>query len=351
MFDSYKAVNSRAPMRISFGGGGSELSPYVDNFGGAVLSASIGIYAHVTIRKESNSSGVSFTSQELGTSLKSIDFENTELISVPDEFRLSFACMKQALLLRGLKQIDGLHIITGSEAPVGSGLGSSSVLTVAILKALDNLLEMNWTQTQLAREAHTVERVSLGLAGGLQDHYAAAFGGVNFIEFTKEKEGLVNPINLDRSTVNALESSLILLYTGTSRNSSQIIEAQNASLIKNPEENNKIFHDLKENAVLMKKSIENGNIEQLGKLLHNSWILKKSSSSKITNQKIDETYETALQLGAYGGKISGAGGGGFMMLLVPPNLKITIAKALKVEEAIVFPTNLVKMGAESWRSI
>jgi D-glycero-alpha-D-manno-heptose-7-phosphate kinase len=337
-------------MRISFGGGGSELSPYVDNFGGAVLSASIGIYAHVTILKESESLGVSFTSQEIGTSLKNIDIESTELTSVPNEFRLSFACMKHVFLLRGLKQLDGLHIITGSEAPVGSGLGSSSVLTVAILKALGDLLEINWTQTQLAKEAHTVERVSLGLAGGLQDHYAAAFGGINFIEFTRDKEGLVNPIRLDRSILNALESSLILLYTGTSRDSSQIIEAQNASLITNPEENIKIFHELKETAVAMKKSIENGNIEQLGKQLHKSWILKKSSSSKITNQKIDETYQTALRLGAYGGKISGAGGGGFMMLLVPPNLKITIAKALKVEEAIVFPTNLVKIGAESWRS-
>jgi D-glycero-alpha-D-manno-heptose-7-phosphate kinase len=337
-------------MRISFGGGGSELSPYVDNFGGAVLSASIGIYAHVTILKERKTSGVSFTSQELGTSLRNIDIESTELLSVPNEFRLSFACMKHVLQINGLKQIEGLHIITGSEAPVGSGLGSSSVLTVAILKALGDILEINWTQTQLAKEAHKVERVSLGLAGGLQDHYAAAFGGINFIEFTKEKEGLVNPIRLDRSTVNAIESSLILLYTGTSRDSSQIIEAQNASLITNPEENTKIFHELKETALLMKKSIEDGNIEQLGKLLHKSWILKKSSSSKISNKKIDETYESALKLGAYGGKISGAGGGGFMMLLVPPNLKIKIAKALKVEEAIVFPTNLVKMGAESWRS-
>lgn len=337
-------------MRISFGGGGSELSPYVDNFGGAVLSASIGIYAHVTILKESNSFGVSFTSQELGTTIKNLDIESTELVSVPDEFRLSIACMKHVLLLRGLKQIDGLHIITGSEAPVGSGLGSSSVLTVAILKALGDLLEIDWTQTQLAKEAYAVERVSLGLAGGLQDHYAAAFGGINFIEFTKEKEGLVNPIRLDRSTINALESSLILLYTGTSRDSSEIIEAQNASLITNPEENTHIFHELKKTAVLMKKSIENGNIEQLGEQLHKSWILKKSSSSKITNQKINETYEAALQLGAYGGKISGAGGGGFMMLLVPPNLKIKIAKALKAEEAIVFPTNLVNMGAESWRS-
>jgi D-glycero-alpha-D-manno-heptose-7-phosphate kinase len=337
-------------MRLSFGGGGSELSPYVDNFGGAVLSASIGLYAHVTILKESNSLGVSFTSQELGTSLKNVDIEDTEMVSVPDEFRLSFACIRHVLRFRGLKRIDGLHIVTGSEAPVGSGLGSSSVLTVAILKALGDLFETNWTQTQLAKEAHTVERISLGLAGGLQDHYAAAFGGVNFIEFTKEKEGLVNPVRLDRSKVNALESSLILLYTGTSRDSSQIIEAQNASLITNPEKNINIFHELKETAVLMKKSIENGDIEQLGKYLHHSWILKKSSSNKITNKKIDETYEAALQLGAYGGKISGAGGGGFMMLLVPPSLKIKIAKALRSEEAIVFPTNFVKMGAESWRS-
>ena len=337
-------------MRISFGGGGSELSPYVETFGGAVLSASIGIYAHATISVTENLKGVSVISQELGTSYKTLEILTEELASVPKEFRLALACIRHIFQVHEIEPIQGLEITTGSEAPVGSGLGSSSVLTVAILQALTDLLDISWTQTRLAREAHHVERTLLGLSGGLQDHYAAAFGGINFIEFTKQKEGLVNPVRLDRSVINALESSLILFYTGTSRDSSQIIESQNRSLANNPVENTKIFDEMKKLASLMRSSLEKGDIENLGNLLHSSWMLKKSTDAKISNRSIDQTYEEALALGAYGGKISGAGGGGFMMILVPPRLKIRIANELKDGDSIVFPTNLVKRGAESWRS-
>lgn len=350
LLDKEVIYNSRAPMRISFGGGGTELSPYVDQSGGCVLSATIGIYAHVSIKKNDSKFSLKITSQDNNDSLELTEIYRTEPKQVHKSFRLVVACLHYIQTKYNFTFPLGIEIVTGSEAPEGSGLGASSVLTVAILKALTSAANINLTQTELAKSAYVVERELLGLAGGLQDHYAAAFGGLNFVEFNKNKQAQVNPLNLHPAIISELESSLILLYTGTSRESAQIIEAQQKTLVNNQKEVSAIFDEIARLAEQMRIALQAGNIKKLGLYLHQSWTLKKATNENISTNQIDLLYQQALSLGAYGGKISGAGGGGFMMILCPPEFKISIARKLHQNEAVLFPSNLVSHGAQAWTS-
>lgn len=349
MFGKDLIIHSRAPMRISFGGGGTELSPYVETYGGCVLSSAIGIYAHVKLSFDVNTSGVFLKSQETGETIIIDNLENLDLSQCPTSLKLAAACLKYFSNQLGFKIPDGLVLVTGSEAPIGSGLGASSVLTVSIVNALQSLFSIHMHKNQIAEIAHTIERDILGLSGGLQDHYPAVYGGVNFIEFSKEKKASIQPLDLTNSEVSFLESSLLLVYCGKSRDSAKIIEAQTEAVSKKNSTTVDYFHEIKQIAHNMRVSLSKLDLPELGKLLDLSWELKKSTNSEISNSLIDSLYDTVKNEGAYGGKVSGAGGGGFLMFIVPPEKKIQISLKIGGKDSIVFPSNLVSYGAQAIR--
>ena len=332
-------------MRISFGGGGTELSPYVETYGGCVLSSSIGIYAHAKISFDRNTSGIVVISQESGETLTIENLDVLDLSQCPTRLRIASACLKYFSSRLGHQIPGGLVVETGSEAPIGSGLGASSVLTVAIVNALQTLFAIHMIKNQIAEVAYDVERNMLGLSGGLQDHYPAVYGGINFIEFNQEKRASIQPLDLTNSEISYLESSLLLVYCGKSRDSAKIIEAQTKEMNGNNSSVVNLFHEIKEIAHKMRVSLLKSDLQEFGRLLDESWKLKKSTNSIVSNSLIDSLYDTVKNQGAFGGKLSGAGGGGFLMFLVPPEKKIKIIQEINGKNSIVFPSNLVSSGA------
>ncbi len=349
LLDNKTKIVSRAPMRISFGGGGTELSPYVETYGGCVLSAALGVYAHVQLSIDPNLSGFRVISQETEDQIQIQSIESFNLAECPASLKLASACLQY--FSRELKQTcpNGLVLNTGSEAPIGSGLGASSVLTVAIVNALQSMFELHMQKNLIAETAHKIERHVLGLSGGLQDHYPAIYGGVNFIDFSKEKKATIQPLELSNAQLSLLESSLLLIYSGQSRESASIIEVQTNAVRVENSSTIEYFHNIKALADRMRIAMLNSDISKLGSLLDESWSQKKLTNSGVTNARIDSLYEKVMQNGAYGGKVSGAGGGGFLMFVVPPEKKVKISKMLGGEESVVFPSNLVAYGSQTSR--
>jgi D-glycero-alpha-D-manno-heptose-7-phosphate kinase len=336
-------------MRISFGGGGTEIPPYVDQFGGITVSTSVGVYARCCIESK-KSDGIEFNSDDMGVNeviQKKVLFD-TQAPEADKSLKLSIACLRFLESQYEFKVVDGLRITTGSDAPQGSGLGASSVLTISIIKAIDEFFELNLTKSDVVSAAFEIERNILNLSGGKQDHYAATFGGLNYIVYHPNNTASVERIEIEPSAKLELESSLIALYTGTSRESAHIIENQQALIEKKDNTTITSLHKIAEIAKLMRISILKGDIIELGNLLDQSWQLKKTTSSLISNESIDSLYSEAIQLGAYGGKIAGAGGGGFMILLVPPEKRSFILSKMTNSQKNYLPINLTNQGAESW---
>ncbi|MCH9704882.1 MAG: dehydrogenase [Proteobacteria bacterium] len=347
MLKSDVLYRARAPLRLSFGGGGSELPPYVHQYGGVVLNATIGRYVYASIRA-ANTSQVSFVASDCNLS---------ETLPVQAEYSLTDANIALPLHRAVYNRIintynDGkplpLTLHTYSDAPVGSGLGTSSTLTVAMLRCFDHALGLNLDVYELAALAHDIERCDLNLAGGYQDHYAATFGGFNFMEFRSSGEVVINPLALDASLLAELEYSLVLYYTSVSRASADIIEAQSRS-IANEAAVCESVHQIKALAFTMKEQLLAGEIRQFAKTLHNSWLLKRSTASAISNHSIDEIYQQACANGAWGGKISGAGGGGFMMLIVDPNRRQEVINSLPNYDTQASFCHFSNAGAIAWQ--
>ena len=342
-------IRSRAPLRISFGGGGTELSPYLDLYGGLTLSTTISSYATCTISVQ-DKGGQQFLSQDMNQSF-TVGLSELDLLDpseAPGECKIAIACSKFVSNLGKTSSPKNIIMTTASDAPQGSGLGASSVLPVACLKAFDFLYGLHWTKSELAKNAFIVEREMLGLSGGRQDHYAAAYGGLNYVEYSSLGPVSVEPINLSMSLTRELEASLLMVHTGTSRESANIIQNQQNEMRN---ENSGVIvslHRMKELATEMRKSLLVGDFAELGGLLGQSWELKKQTSSTISNESIDKLYNLSLKLGAYGGKLSGAGGGGFLLLIVPPEKKYLIAQAVIGAGKVVFPAKFSNEGAVCW---
>jgi D-glycero-alpha-D-manno-heptose-7-phosphate kinase len=338
-------------MRISLAGGGTELSPYVDNNGGCVLSLAIGVYAYAQLTNDRIlSKNIRVKSQETSEELVFGDLSSINLQECPKNLRLAIATLKYFHEIKGLDIGNGFTLTVGSEAPTGSGLGASSVLTVAIVNVLQNWFGLNWTKVKIADASYFIERSLLNLKGGLQDHYPAVYGGVNLIEFDQQRKASVSPIELSQNDIGFLESSLLLLYTGVSRESSKIIEEQTNSNKMTEPDTVEIFHQLKSMVGKMKNALLNQDTQEMGKLLSASWELKKSTSTLISNERIDHLFEFVMSAGAYGGKISGAGGGGFMIFIVPADKKIEISRKVSKEDLVIFPTHISIFGAQIFKS-
>lgn len=341
-------IRARAPLRLGLGGGGTDVAPYSETFGGVVLNATIDLYANVTI--EPRRDGL--------VELRAPDRGATW--SGPAALPLPFDADSDLRLVRGVYNRmcaefnDGkpiaATITTYADAPAGSGLGTSSAVVVALVEAFRFLLQAPLEVYDVAHLAYEIERVDLKLSGGKQDQYAAAFGGVNFIEFGPGDAVLVNPLRIPLSTLAEFESSLVLFFTGVSRDSASIIDQQSANVSKGQKASIDAMHALKSDAFLMKDALLRGRVSELAALLDHSWARKKETAMNIANARINEIYRAAKTSGAIGGKVSGAGGGGFMMFLAEPRDKPRLIAMLREHEGRVFSSRLTSDGAFAWKA-
>jgi len=337
-------VRSKSPLRLGLAGGGSDVSPYCDIYGGCVLNATIDMYAYCTIEAW-NRNQIVFIAADRKENYFS------ELIS-----QLKFdgnMDLHKAVYNRVVKEFNGgkplaLKMTTYSDVAAGSGLGSSSTMVVAILSAYVEWLKLPLGEYDIAHLAYEIERIEVGLSGGRQDQYAATFGGFNFIEFYADEKVIVNPLRIKKWLINELESSLILYYTAISRESATIIDEQ----IKNVELKNQqaieATHKLKNDAFKMKEAILKCDLPEVAKVLGRSWAAKKKIARGITNNQIENAYHVAMAAGAYSGKISGAGGGGFVMFIVDPVKRMDVIRALNKLEGNVISFHFTKHGVQTW---
>lgn len=240
-------------------------------------------------------------------------------------------------------------MITSCDVPPGSGLGTSSTMVVAILKAFTEWLNLPLGDYDMAQLAYQIERIDLGLSGGKQDQYAATFGGFNFIEFNDNDRVIVNPLRIKRWIIDELEVSMVLFYTGDSRSSDKIIREQQKNTLEGKKLPVEATHSIKKNSYVMKDLLLKGEILQFSKALGKEWENKKKMAASITTKNIDRIYEAAIKAGAYGGKVSGAGGGGFMIFTVDPVKKLNLINTLNGFSGKVLNFHFSDNGCQSWK--
>jgi len=334
-------IRARAPLRISFCGGGTDVSPYCDERGGVVLSATINRYATATVVP----GGQNFTVQ-------SIDYDQSVSYGVDDPFvydgQLDLAKGVIDHFRREGKLTQGLEVTLHNDAPPGSGLGSSSAVTVALVSAVGELLRLPIDDYQIADLAYHIERVEVGIKGGKQDQYATTFGGFNLIEFHPGGTVLVVPLRLRPETLWELEHLLVFAYVGGGHFSDQIIENQ----VRNYEiRRTESIHAMDRLKVLtqdMKRALLVGDLREFGELLHLAWQSKSQMAKGITSPKIDELYDAVIRAGAVGGKMSGAGGGGFMFFICDPLRRYAVQEALRKAGSQLVNLTFVEPGVRTW---
>ncbi len=340
------SIRARAPLRLGLAGGGTDVSPYCDLFGGAVLNATIDRYAHCTIEPRDDGR-VTIEALDLGFR-EALPAEPTIPATGPLQLQKS-VYNRIAQDYNGGKPLS-LALTTWSDAPPGSGLGASSTLAVAMVAAFAEWLHLPMGEYDIARCAFVIERVDLGLAGGKQDQYAAAFGGVNLIEFYAGGRVIVNPLRVKDWILSELEESLVLYFTGVSRDSARIIDEQ----IRNAETRSgpsiEAMHAMKADVARMKEAILLGDIRRFAEILGNSWQAKKKMARGISNETIEKIHDGALRAGAIAGKVTGAGGGGYMMFVVPPTRRHALMDALRQNGGQVMDFHFTREGVASWRT-
>jgi D-glycero-alpha-D-manno-heptose-7-phosphate kinase len=342
-----KKITARAPLRLSLAGGGTELSPFVDDIGGAVLNATISMYAYCEL-EESSDNHIFYESLDLNIRDEvSIDEVET---SGPENLKLHHAIYQYVIKEFYNNKYIAVSIKTHSDAPVGSGLGASSTLTIAILQAFNDYLNLGLGDYELAKHAFIIERKKMNLNGGRQDQYAASFGGFNFIEFNPNDQVIVNPLRLKNEYISILESNIVLYYTGRSRESANIISSQTKKLESGDVEIYKQLNKIKELVNPMKNSLLTGDIKSLAKGLQKNWEIKKETSSSISTPEINSYIDAAYNSGALAAKILGAGGGGFMMFIVPLHSRVKVISKLKelCPQGFFYPCVFTSVGVESW---
>lgn len=336
---------SKAPLRIGLAGGGTDVSPYSDQFGGIILNATISKYAHASIELISDSKII----------LHSVDQQQEEIYDLSNQLPINGTLD----LLKGVYNriqkdhpfaLTGFKLYTHVEAPAGSGLGTSSTLVVSILGAFLQFLQIKMNEYEIAHYAHDIERVDLALAGGKQDQYAATFGGFNYMEFAADNRVIVNPLRIRQEYINELENNLLLFFTSTTRESATIIKEQQKNVVEKNIKSIEAMHHLKDQATMMKEALLMGDIDKIGEILDYGFQQKKEMASKISNKEIEEIYNTVKEAGASGGKISGAGGGGFMIFYCPRNTKFNVINALQQFEGSLSPFSFTKHGLTTWVS-
>ncbi|RDY23269.1 dehydrogenase [Romboutsia maritimum] len=337
-------IKSRAPLRLGLAGGGTDVSPYSDNYGGYVLNVTIDMYAYCII-EPTNDNKIVFNATDRN---ETFEIDSQPKIDATGDLLLHKGVYNKIVEKFNSKKPLSFKMTTYSDAPAGSGLGSSSTMVVAIIKGFVEWLNLPLGEYDIASLAYEIEREDLKLSGGKQDQYAATFGGFNFMEFYENHRVIVNPLRVKKWIKNELESSLLLYYTGTSRDSAKIIDEQVRHTKNKDDKTLEAMHLLKEGALTMKEAILKGNFELLTQCIKDSWKAKKNTASVISNQKIEEAYDFIIEHGGKAAKISGAGGGGFMMIIVDSTKKHSLYRNLVKRDGKVFSINIVENGTEAW---
>jgi len=338
-------IRSRAPLRLGLAGGGTDVSPYSDEFGGCVLNASINMFAHTTIEVSDSTTLCLFLAQDIGV----IDqLDTKKRVQLEGPLRLHRAVYKRVMEDFNNSIYIPLKVSTYTDVPPGSGLGSSSTMVVSMLEAYKRLLSLPLGEYDIAKLAYEIERVDCGLSGGKQDQYAATFGGFNFIEFYSNDRVIVNPLRIRRHIVNELEASMILYYTGQSRDSDKIINDQVFAMKNSDTGSLAAMHDVKSSAYRTKEMLLKGDILGVANELKYAWKAKKATSASISNKLICELEKVALNAGAISLKISGAGGGGFIMIFVQPEAKLNVVRALTKFDGQVHRFQFTEEGSMTW---
>jgi D-glycero-alpha-D-manno-heptose-7-phosphate kinase len=330
---------ARAPLRLSFCGGGTDVSPYPEEHGGMVLSATINQYAYASLRPRRDSR----------LTLASLDYDVVAKYDHPKRLRFDGSLDLIKAVVKALRVRRGADLWVHSDAPPGSGLGSSSTMVVALIGVLSEWLKRPLSGYETAELAYRIERVDLGLAGGRQDQYAATFGGFNFIEFHRDGT-VVNPLRIGRDVLHELEYRLLLCYMGQTRQSAHIIERQTAAYREGRAPVVEALDRLKAQTLEMKKALLLGQVDAVGELLHEAWEHKKRLDESISNSHVDRLYRLARREGAIGGTMPGAGGGGYFLFLTRFDRKHRVASALEKRGGQVVPFQFEPRGLQTWAS-
>jgi D-glycero-alpha-D-manno-heptose-7-phosphate kinase len=330
---------AKAPLRISFAGGGTDVPPFPEQEGGVALSATIGRYAYGTL--EPRSDGQIY--------IESLDFGEAITYSPEDQlvYDGKLDLVKAAILHLGRPET-GFNLVLHSDAPPGSGLGASSAVMVTLVGLLKEWKSLPLTDYEIADMAHRIERHDLGIQGGLQDHYAAAFGGFNYIEFAGDRV-IVNPLRIPADVQNELQYNLLLVFTGRVRLSARIIEDQVARFEARESDSVEALREIKRLTGEMKAHLLRKELDAFGALLHDEWVQKKRMSARISTPELDAIYDAARAAGASGGKITGAGGGGYMLLYCPGGARHRVARKLVDLGCSVADFGFEPVGLQTWR--
>lgn len=335
---------SKAPLRIGLAGGGTDVSPYSDEFGGAILNATLSLNAYASIEPM----------QEGGIVIEALDRKEKQRFEWANELPINGTLDLLKGVYNRIQKDYGItqknfKLSTYVDAPAGSGLGTSSTLVVAILGAFVEMLNLPLGDYDIAHYAYEIERNDLQLAGGKQDQYAATFGGINFMEFFGDRV-IVNPLRIRQEYINELENNLLLYFTSTSRESATIIKEQQKNVTQKKESSIEAMHQLKEQAKMMKEALLRGKLNEIGHILDFGFVQKRKMAHNISNEAIENIYDAAKKSGATGGKISGAGGGGFMIFYCPGNSRYQVMETLNNFGGTIKPYQFTQYGLTSWTS-
>jgi len=331
---------SKAPLRLSFAGGGTDVRPFCDREGGCVLNATITRHAWGALSSRRDGQ-ILIESADFGSLLQ---FDSKTALIYDGKMDLAKAAIRNL----GGQESAGFNLFLHTDAPPGSGLGSSSSLMVCLVGLLREFNNLRLSDYETAQLAYQIEREELGIKGGMQDQYASAFGGFNFIEFHKDRV-IVNPLRISQDTINELEHNLLLCYTGKPHLSSGIIADQVGRYEKHEEDALTGLRRQKELAFEMKNALLERRLGDFGELLGSAWHYKKKMSPKVSTPRIDEMYEEAIRQGAIGGKITGAGGGGYMLFYCHYEKKLRVAEALRKLGATPAEFCFDSHGLQTWR--
>lgn len=336
---------ARAPLRLGLAGGGTDVSPYCDTYGGYILNAAIDRYAYAVIKKLEKPI-LRFIATDQG--VESV---------VPADMPLSLDStldLHKAVYNYIINNFNNgipipLELTTFCDAPAGSGLGSSSTLVVAMIRAFVELLNLPLDDYTIAHMAYQIERIDCGQQGGRQDQYSAAFGGFNFMEFYADERAVITPLRIKNWIICELESSLVLYFTGVSRESAHIIADQSNNIKDGVSNALEAMHNIKSEALTMKECLLRGDFSGLVESMRLGWENKKRSAKTVSNPRIDAIYDAAIRSGALSGKVSGAGGGGFMWFFVPAEKRRNVIHTLSGFGGQVSNCHFTKYGAQAWR--
>ena len=338
---------ARAPLRLGLAGGGTDVAPYCDVYGGYVLNATIDRYAYAVIK----------TLDEPVLRFLATDQQTETILSINEPIELNGKLnLHKAVYNEMIRTYHGgvpipLELSTFCDAPAGSGLGSSSTLVVVMIRAFVEMLNLALDDYAIAQMAYKIERIDCDLQGGRQDQYSATFGGFNFMEFYENNRALINPLRVKTWIICELEASLVLFYTGVSRESAKIIADQSRNLESGSVDAMEAMHGIKREALVMKECLLKGDFDGIVDSMLLGWDSKKRSAKTVSNPHIDEIYDSAIRAGARAGKVSGAGGGGFMMFFVPPDKRMDVTRTLGQFQGQVSNCHFTKHGTQAWKIV